>query len=219
MKITQNRISQIVFGLAVLAAVVLNCIILSQVGAGTYWALVALTLGLPPLAIGAALLLRRIAPSKPSPKATPPNIQFWIVTGAIGCVLAVGGVFSGQLWLMMIGQLLPGVAAMLRGQFSLRRLFGVMTLLAVCMGMVSALERWRDNSNREREHQRVQANKALEQDRVQAIRKNKMDSIARRKAILESRRDRLSPMYYEGRRKSLDEEEAKLELGDSSDRP
>jgi hypothetical protein len=212
MNLTQNRLSHIVLGLAVLGAVVLNCILLSRVGRGIYWALIAITVVLPPLAIGAALFLRRLKTIQPPSqlKSTPPSIQFWVVTVAIGCALAVGGVFSGHLWLMMIGQLFAPIAASLRGQFSLRRIFGIMTLLAICMGMVSAIERRRDKTNREREHQRIEANKVIEQNGIRAIRKLTMDSIAKRRAILESRKDRLSPDYYEKRTKALDEEEAKL---------
>ena len=117
----------------------------------------------------------------------------------------------GNIWLMACGMMLvpllhtvrdpPPSSGMKPGQFTLRRLFLITTLLATVIGMLVAIEKWKDNSIRQNNERAARAQHEIA-----------VKSLHERQELLESYRGKVSAEFYEQRRRELDEEAAKLDL-------
>jgi hypothetical protein len=118
----------------------------------------------------------------------------------LGNALIFIGVSTRRWWLSIIGVLIIPLVSMLRGsprekgmqrgQFSLRRMFFMVTVCAVLIGVMLAIQRWHEAAQHQIDEQ----------------------SLQRRRAIWENDRGKLPPGVYEQKMKELDDEAAKRGL-------
>ena len=173
-----------------------------------------LAVAVPPLVLLASLpiLLRPlfVGPRKQqSPSINPTDRALLIAGMVVGNALIFIAPFGNRWWwLMIVGGLIFPLISMLRaskpekgmqrGQFSLRRLFIMVTVCAVFIGMMLAIERWYENAQAQNNERWLQRTRETNEEWLQTSR-----------AIWENAREKLPAGVYEQKMKELDDEAAK----------
>jgi hypothetical protein len=214
MKLDRRTIATVILVLSALVPMgLVSWLMFSRETTASPWTIAAVAsplLFLLAIVVALPVLLRPIAP-----RAKRETSPLWrattIAAVMLGFAMTVLGAFRGNTWIMAAGGLLAPLLYMIRepppasgmkpGQFTLRRLFFITTLLAVLIGMLVAIDRWKNNSIREN-------NERAARERHEIAVKGLHD----RQELLESYRGKISPEAYEQRKKELDEEAAKLDL-------
>jgi hypothetical protein len=213
MKLRKTIVALLILAATAIPAALITWLALSGPAAPSAWSAIAVVSPLIALLSVVALLPILLRPTARTPRRPASVMATGISIGATitGYTLMVVGIFMGNIWLMAAGMMLAPLLHMLRdpppasgmkaGQFTLRRLFFITTFLAVLIGFLTAIDRWKNNSIRERNESTARANHEIEVKGYQA-----------KVELLESYRGKISPEAYEQRRKELDEEAAKLNL-------
>ena len=140
----------------------------------------------PPLVLLASLpiLLRPlfVGPRKQqSPWISPSDRALLIAGMVVGNALIFIAPFGNRWWwLMIVGGLIFPLISMLRaskpekgmqrGQFSLRRMFFIVTVCAVFIGVMLAIERWYENAQRDNNERWLQNTREINEEWLQTSR-------------------------------------------------